>query len=147
MVSSSVVKKLVVPIVYVAEWILFLYVLLCIVVFNLVNLTNVIAVDMAWEEPINFTASFINSMIVVLGIGLICFFYIKFLAGSRAYKRFKEVVWGVLFGINTVSCVICGSIVYGFNFIHADGIILLTIAFVSALLTMQIIMKQDFEGQ
>lgn len=106
MVSSSVVKKLVVPIVYVAEWIFFLYVLLCIVVFNLVNLTNVIAVDMAWEEPINFTASFINAMIVVLGIGLICFFYIKFLAGSRAYKRFKEVVWGVLFGINTVSCVI-----------------------------------------
>ncbi|AHN24018.1 hypothetical protein [Lysinibacillus varians] len=147
MVSSSVVKKLVVPIVYVAEWIFFLYVLLCIVVFNLVNLTNVIAVDMAWEEPINFTASFINSMIVVLGIGLICFFYIKFLAGSRAYKRFKEVVWGVLFGINTVSCVICGSIVYGFNFIHADGIILLTTAFISALLTMQIIMKQDFEGQ
>ncbi|TKI53165.1 hypothetical protein FC756_25390 [Lysinibacillus mangiferihumi] len=147
MVSATVLKKLVIPMVYVAEWILFFYVFLCIVAFNMVNFTNVIAIDMAWEEPINFTASFVNSLIVVLGMGLICFFYIKFLAGSRAYKRFKEVVWGVLFAINTVSCVICGSIVYGFNFIHVDGILLLITAFVSALLTMQIIMKQDFEGQ
>lgn len=95
--------------------------------------------------PTNLTASFVNSLLRVLGIGLICFLYIKFLAGNRAYKRFKEVVWGVLFAINTVSCVICGSIVYGFNFIHADGMLLLITAFVSALLTIQIIMKQDFE--
>lgn len=147
MVSPSVLKKLVVPMVYVAEWVLFFYVFLCIVAFNMVNFTNVIAVDMAWEEPINLTASFVNSLMLVLGIGLICFFYIKFLAGNRAYKRFKEVVWAILFGMNTVSCVICGSIVYGFNFIHVDGMLLLITAFVSALLTMQIIMKHDFEGK
>ncbi|CAM5474670.1 putative protein OS=Lysinibacillus sphaericus OX=1421 GN=LS41612_16150 PE=4 SV=1 [Lysinibacillus sphaericus] len=34
-----------------------------------------------------------------------------------------------------------------FNFIHADGIILLTTAFVSALLTMKIITETSFEGQ
>ena len=145
MVSATVLKKLVIPMVYVAAWILFFYVFLCIVAFNMVNFTNVIAVDMAWEEPTNLTTSFVNSLLRVLGIGLICFLYIKFLAGNRAYKRFKEVVWGVLFAINTVSCVICGSIVYGFNFIHADGMLLLITAFVSALLTIQIIMKQDFE--
>lgn len=145
MVSTSVLKKFIVPMVYVAEWVLFFYVFLCIVAFNIVNFANIIAVDMAWEEPITFTASFVTSLIVVLGIGLICFCYIKFLTGNRAYKRFKEVVWGILFGLNTVSCVICGSIIYGFNFIHADGILLLITAFVSAFLTIQIIMKHDYE--
>ena len=145
MVSISVLKKFIVPMVYIAEWVLFFYVFLSIVAFNLVNFTNAIAVDMAWEEPITFTASFVSSLMIVLGMGLICFFYIKFLTGNRAYKRFKEVVWGILFGLNTVSCVICGSIVYGINILHADGILLLITAFVSAFLTIQIIMKHESE--
>lgn len=145
MVSISVLKKFIVPMVYIAEWILFFYVFLSIVAFNLVNFTNIIAVDMAWEEPIAFTASFVSSLMIVLGIGLICFYYIKFLTGNRAYKRFKEVVWGILFGLNTLSCVICGSIVYDFNILHADGILLLITAFVSAFLTIQIIMKHESE--
>lgn len=145
MASTSLLKKLVVPIVYVAEWILFFYVFLCIVSFNLINLTNFITVDMAWEEPITLTSSFATSLMIVLGIGLICFFYINFMIGNRVYKRFKEVVWGILFGLNALCCAIYGGIFYGVDIIHGDGILLLTTALVSILLTMQIIIKHDFE--
>ena len=147
MVRTSLLKKLIVPIVYVAEWILFLFVFLCIVTFNMINLTNVITVDMAWEEPIPLTSSFATSLMTVLGIGLICFLYINFLIGSRAYKRFKEIVWGILFGLNALCCAIYGGIFYGVNIIHGDGILLLTTALVSVLLTMQIIIKHDYEAK
>lgn len=132
---------------YVAEWVLFFYIFLCIVALNIVNFGNVITVDMVWEEPITYTSSFITSLMLVLGIGLICFFYIKFLTGNRAYKRFKEVVWGILFGLNTLSCVICGSIVYGLNILHtADGILLFITALISTFLTIQIVMKSQSES-
>lgn len=146
MASTSVFKKFIVPMIYVAEWVLFFYVFLCIVALNIVNFGNVITVDMAWEEPITFTSSFITSLMLVFGIGLICFFYIKFLMGNRAYKRFKEVVWGILFGLNTLSCAICGSIVYGWSiFQTTDGIVLLVTALISAFLTIQIVMKHESE--
>lgn len=145
MVKTSMLRKIVIPIVYVAEWILFFYVFLFIAIFNMVNFINVITVDMPWEEPVTLTSSFATSLMIVLGIALICFFYIKFLIGTPAYKRFKEVVWGILFGLNAVSCVICGSIAYGFNLFHADAILLLITALISTFLTMQIIMKYDAE--
>lgn len=42
MVSTSVLKKFIVPMVYVAEWVLFFYVFLCIVAFNIVNFANLL---------------------------------------------------------------------------------------------------------
>lgn len=145
MVGKKMLKKLILPIIYVAEWILFFYVLLCVFVFNMISFSNIIYTDMPWEEPITLTSSFIKPSLVVVGIGLVCFFYIRYLTGNRAYKRFKEVIWGGVFGLNSLSCVICLSIIYGFDLNNDDGILLLIVTLVSIVLTMQIIMKNNYE--
>lgn len=138
-------KKFLLPIIYVAEWILFFYVLLCVFVFNMINLSSIIYTDMTWEEPITLTSSFIKSALIIVGIGLVCFFYIRYLTGNSAYKRFKEVIWGILFGLNSLSCVISLSIIYRFDLINDEALLLLIVTLVSIALTMQIIMKHNYE--
>lgn len=138
-------KKFLLPIIYVAEWILFFYVLLCVFVFNMINLSSIIYTDMPWEEPITLTSSFIKSALIIVGIGLVCFFYIRYLTGNSAYKRFKEVIWGILFGLNSLSCVISLSIIYRFDLINDEALLLLIVTLVSIALTMQIIMKHNYE--
>lgn len=135
-------KKLILPVIYVAEWVLFFYVLLFIFTFNLIYFANIIYIDMPWEEPITLTSSFINSLLVVLGVGLVCFFYIRYLPGNRAYKKFKAVIWGFLFGLNSLSCVILMIVVYRLD-LYVDGVLLLIVALVSIVLTIQISMKND----
>lgn len=138
-------KKFLLPIIYVAEWILFFYVLLCVFVYNMINLSSIIYTDMTWEEPITLTSSFIKSALIIVGIGLVCFFYIRYLTGNSAYKRFKEVIWGILFGLNSLSCVISLSIIYRFDLINDEALLLLIVTLVSIALTMQIIMKHNYE--
>ena len=119
----------------------FFYMFLLIASFNLVNFTNVIAVDMPWEEPITLTSSFVTSLIIVLGVGLLCAVYLQFLVGSRVYKRLKRTIWGILFGFNAISCIVCTSIVYKFDLFHADAILLIIAALMSAFLTLQAFLK------
>ncbi|ATP40774.1 hypothetical protein CSE16_12335 [Solibacillus sp. R5-41] len=145
MVGKKMLNKLLMPMIYVAEWVLFFYVLLCVFVFNMLNFSNIIYTDMSWEEPITLTSSFIKSSLIIVGMGLVCFFYIRYLTGNRAYKIFKEVIWGILFGLNSLSCVICLSIIYGFDLKNDEGILLLIVTLISIALTMQIIMKYNYE--
>ncbi|MFJ8459025.1 hypothetical protein ACIQ57_07825 [Lysinibacillus xylanilyticus] len=145
MVGEMMLKKLLLPMIYVAEWVLFFYVLLCVFVFNMIIFSNIIYTDMSWEEPITLTSSFIKSSLIIVGMGLVCSFYIRYLTGNKAYKRFKEVICGILFGLNSLSCVICLSVVYGFDLSNDDGILLLIVTLVSISLTMQIIMKYNYE--
>ena len=142
MTQQPTLKKFFVPIIYLAEWILFLFVALCIAILNMINLVNIITVDMPWEEPITLTSSFISSLAFVVGLSIICSFYSKFIMGSNAYQQFKKTIWGVLFGLNTISCVICGIIIYGFNFLTPDGILLLIITLLSAFITKMFIFKK-----
>lgn len=138
-------KKLLLPTIYVAEWVLFFYVLLCVFILNMINFSNIIYTDMPWEEPITLTSSYIKSSLIIVGMGLVCSFYIRYLTGNRAYKRFKEVIWGILFGLNSLSRVICLSVVYGFDLSNDDGIFLLIVTLVSIFLTLQIILKSNNE--
>lgn len=48
----------------------------------------------------------------------------------------------MLFGLNTIGSVLCGSIIYGSNFSHSDGILLLIITLLSAVLTKMFIFKK-----
>ena len=137
MYNTPMLRKILIPIVYVAEWIFFFYIFLFIAVFNLINFTNVIAVDMPWEEPLTLTSSFVTSLMVVLGVGLVCAVYLHFLIGSKFYKGFKRAIWGILFGFNALSCIVCTSIVYKFDLFHADAILLMIAALMSVFLTMQ----------
>ena len=118
MFHTSMFRKILIPIVYIVEWTFFFYMFLLIASFNLVNFTNVIAVDMPWEEPITLTSSFVTSLIIVLGVGLLCAVYLQFLVGSRVYKRLKRTIWGILFGFNAISCIVCTSIVYKFDLLR-----------------------------
>lgn len=76
--NQPTLRKFFVPIIYLAEWFLFLFVALCIATLNMINLVNIITVDMPWEEPLIFTSSFIFSLSFVIGLAIICFFTISF---------------------------------------------------------------------
>jgi len=142
MFTASNLWKFIVPILYVAEWIFFFYVAICILVLNLGNIVNIVVVDTPLEEPIMLTSSFTSSVLLLISVALICSFYIKYLIGSEAYKEFKRVVWCTLFALNTISCVICGSILYGLGLFRADGILVGITALLSGLLTFQTIEKE-----
>ena len=142
MFNMPMIRKILIPIVYVAEWILFFYIFLFIAVFNLVNFTNVIAVDMPWEEPITHTSSFVTSLMIVIGVGLSCAVYLHFLIGSKVYKGLKRTIWGILFGFNALSCMVCTGIIYKFDLLHADAILLMIAALLSVFLTMQAFLKK-----
>lgn len=125
--------------IYVCEWILLLYVLIFVFVFNMTYFVNMIFIDMPWEEPIRLP--FIKSLLYVLGIGIICFFYIKYLIGSRTYKKIKEVIWGTLFGVNTLSGILWFYLSYSFSISNVHRNLLITVILVSAILTVQVIKK------
>ena len=144
MVDTPMYKKIAVRMIYVAEWIFFLYVLLFVLIFNMMNLMNLITVDMPWEEPVTLTSSF-SSLLIVLGVSFICSLYIKFLIGNgnSSYKRFKKIVWGRLFGLNGISCLLYLLTFYGFKLTSVDSFILLIVAIISIGLTIQVMKKQD----
>ncbi|MCR6522466.1 hypothetical protein [Lysinibacillus capsici] len=80
-----------------AEWLLFLYVFICLLSFNLIHLGNLLYVDMPHEEPMTVTTSFAHTSLFIIGIGVVCFLYMKYLWGSSAYKKSKALIWGSLF--------------------------------------------------
>ncbi len=133
-------RKVIFPLIYVGEWVLFFCVLLFFFIFNMINLFNLIYVDMPWEEPISLTSSFEKPLFIVLGIGLIIYFYIRYLTGNRVYKLIREVIWGILFGLNSFSCMLW-LIYYGSNLSKDDRILLLLITLFCIILTIQITLK------
>lgn len=145
MVDMPMYKKIAVPMIYVAEWILFFCVFLSVLIFNVMNLMNIITVDMSWEEPVTLTSSLPSALLIVLGVGFVCSMYIRFLIGNgnSTYKRFKKIVWGSLFGLNGISCLLYLLTFYGFKLTSVDSFLVLFIAIISIALTIQVIKKQD----
>ncbi|WP_393951401.1 hypothetical protein [Lysinibacillus sp. PWR01] len=81
----------------IAEWLFFLYVLICLLIFNMIHLGNLLYVDMPNEELMTVTSSFAQTSLFIIGIGVVCFLYMRYLRGSNVYKRSKAVTWGSLF--------------------------------------------------
>ncbi|MFF5995151.1 hypothetical protein AAGS61_10385 [Lysinibacillus sp. KU-BSD001] len=128
----------------VSEWIVFGFVLLYVLTFNMVHLGNILFVDMSWEQPATVTSSsFIQPILLVLGMGLVCFFYINYFDGEGLYKRFKEVIWGTLFGLNSLGCIVYFLMGDGFTLPKNELIFLIVVTVVSVLLTMQIMTKPN----
>ncbi|MFS0824595.1 hypothetical protein [Bacillus sp. 1P02SD] len=132
-------KKSIFPLVYLGEWFLLYYVLIFVFIFNMTYLANMVFIDMPWDEP--NTLPFLKSLLIILGIGIICFLYIKYLTGRSTYKKIKEVIWGILFGANTLSCILWLGLSFSFELPNVDRILLLIVIFVSAFLTVQVIKK------
>lgn len=145
--GDKMTKKLIFPLFYIAEWVFFLYVLLFILIFNLFNYVNFLLVDMLWEERVPLTSSTTKSLLIILVIGLVCFIYIRYLAGHRVYRKFKAAIWGIVFSINSLSCIslFIISMNFGFDLYEGERMILLVAACISMVLTVQVIMKYESE--
>lgn len=133
-------RKIIFPLFYVCEWVLFFCVLVFLFIFNLTNIFNLIYIDMPWEEQISLTSSFKKPLLWVLGMGLIIYFYIRYLIGNRIYKIIKLVIWTLLFGLNSFICMLWLS-VNDTNLYKNDRILLLLIILFSIILTIQTILK------
>lgn len=139
--------KLIFPLILIGEWILFFNVFLLVLALNIINFVNVVYVDTAGEEPITITtstASFIQTVLLVVGLCLVCFLYTKYFTGNGFYKRFKASAWGILFGLNSISCLGYLLMWYGFDGFdlhNTELILLLFIILVSVFLTIHIIKK------
>ena len=140
-------KKFLIPIVFVSEWILFYYVMLLVLVFNMSNFANVLFVDMDWEEPNTFTtstSSFFQLVLLVVSVGVVCFLYINYFTGTGLYKRLKAYAWGILFAFNSLACIGYLFIWYDinqFDLRNTELNLLLLILLASVLLTMQIMTR------
>ncbi|SFM92810.1 hypothetical protein SAMN05421832_10975 [Psychrobacillus psychrodurans] len=133
-------RKIIFPLFYVCEWVLFFCVLVFLFIFNLTNIFNLIYIDMPWEEQISLTSSFKKPLLWVLVMGLIIYFYIRYLIGNRIYKIIKLVIWTLLFGLNSFICMLWLS-VNDTNLYKNDRILLLLIILFSIILTIQTILK------
>lgn len=119
------------------------YVFLLVLAFNIISFVNVIYVDTSGEEPITITtststSSFIQTVLLVVGLCVVCFLYTKYFAGNGFYKRFKASAWGILFALNLIGCLSYLLMWHEFDFHNTDLILLLFIILVSVFLTIHI---------
>ncbi len=131
-------KKFITPLLYVSEWFVFFYVFLMVSLFNLMYLSNMLFVDMPWEEQTTLSTSMSKSILMVVGVGIICFCYIHFLNGYSVYKTIRELIWGILFGLNILSCTLWFGISYSFEMSDGERLILLVAILVSCGLTLKV---------
>lgn len=125
----------------IAEWLLFLYVFSCLLSFNLIHLGNLLYVDMPHEEPMTVTTSFAHTSLFIIGIGVVCFLYMKYLWGSNAYKKSKAVIWGSLFTCHALASCFYLFMRYGLIGNQHEAMELLLSTVISFVLTIQAVMK------
>ncbi|MCM0622916.1 hypothetical protein M5J14_00090 [Lysinibacillus sp. OL1_EC] len=124
-----------------AEWLLFLYVVICLLSFNIIHLGNLLYVDMPHEEAMTVTTSFAQTSLFIIGIGAVCFYYMKYLRGSNAYKRSKAVIWGCLFTCHALASCFYLFMRYGLIWNRHEAMELLLSTVISFILTIQAVMK------
>lgn len=133
-------RKIIYPLIYISEWLLFSAVLLFFFLFNMVNLFNLIYIDMAWEEPISLTTSLMKSLLIVVGVGFVICLYIRNLTGNKVCNMIRQILWGALFGLNTLSSVFWLLISFATKVSVDDRILQLIISLICLALTIQIIL-------
>lgn len=142
-------KKFLFPVVFISEWILFFTVSLLVLTFNMINFTNVLFVDMAWEEPVTVTtstASFFQLVLLVIIVSFVCFMYTNYFTGTGMYKRFKAYAWGMLFALNGLACLgylLMWYDVSHFNLRNMELNLLLLVLLASVVLTIHIMTRSS----
>lgn len=125
----------------IAEWLFFLYVFICLLSFNIIHLGNLLYVDMPHEEPMIVTTPFVQTSLFIIGIGVVCFYYMKYLRGSNAYKRSKAVIWGSLFACHALASGFYLFMRFGLLWNQHEAMELLLSTVISFVLTIQAVMK------
>lgn len=125
----------------IAEWLFFLYVLICLLIFNMIHLGNLLYVDMPNEEPMTVTSSFAQTSLFIIGIGVSCFLYMRYLRGSNAYKRSKVAIWGGVFGCHTLASGFYLLMRHGLIWNQQEAMELLLSTLISCILTIQAVTK------
>ena len=142
-------KKFVLPVVFISEWIVFFTVSLLVLTFNMSNFTNVLFVDMDWEEPVTVTtstASFLQLVLLVIVVSIVCFVYTNYFTGTGIYKRFKAYAWGILFALNGLACLgylLMWYDVSHFNLRNMELNLLLLVLLASVVLTIHIMTRSS----
>lgn len=93
-------RKLVLPMLFAGEWILFAYVLLLILLLQAISMANVVLIDMPWEEAITLTDSLMKTSSLFLLSGCVLYFYFHYLQGNRTYRLLKIWAFGFLIIMN-----------------------------------------------
>lgn len=146
---GAILKKFVLPLVLISEWMLFFTVSLLVLTFNMINFTNVLFVDMAWEEPVTITtstASFFQLVLLVIIVSVVCFMYTNYFTGTGMYKRLKAYAWGILFAVNALACfgyLLMWYDISQFNLGNMELNLLLLVLLASVLLTIQIMTRSS----
>lgn len=122
-------KKLIMPIIYISEWVVFFYAVLFMIVFNLTYYVNMVIIDMPWEERTSLP--FIKTVLIMTGACMVCFLYIKYVKGRRIYKYVKDILWGILFGVNGLLCILLLGISLIFE-LPINERVLLVLAFIAS---------------
>lgn len=132
--------------IYVGEWVLFFYVLLLSFVLNMTYYANITLVDSPWEEPT--ILPFVKSLLVIFGIGIICFLYIYYLKGNVVYRMLIDVIWLLFFGSNLLSCLLWFSMSYQFELTNNERILLIAAILVSLIIIWLLVLKyRNFKNE
>jgi hypothetical protein len=130
--------------IYISEWILLLVAVFYNLTFQLVFLGNIVLVDEG-EEAAVFPYSYSFIMVV---LGILFYFYIKHLQGSRMYRKVKEIIWGLFFAATAVSSLfwfLVNIAIFSQELLR-NLILLAAIFLVSTLLAAQVAIKFKREG-
>lgn len=122
-------KKFFMPIIYISEWVVFFYTVLFMIIFNLTYYVNMVIIDMPWEERTSLP--FIKTVIFMTGACMVCFLYIKYVKGRRIYQSVKDILWGILFGVNGLLCILLLGISLIFE-LPINERVLLALAFIAS---------------
>ncbi|WP_239431954.1 hypothetical protein [Sporosarcina sp. ACRSL] len=106
----------------------------------MINLFNLIYIDMPWEEPIPLTSSFMKSLLLTVGLGVVIFLLIRKLTRNKVYNMVKQALWGVQFGVHTLSSAFWLLLSFSSNLSADDRILRLLISLICIALTIQTIL-------
>jgi hypothetical protein len=134
-------KKIILPFVYIAEWVLFFSILILSYVYHMSHLSNFVSLIGNPDVPTVLPAK--EPLFITIFLGVFFFIYLKFLIGSKTYREFKQVTWGVVFGTTALLSLIWlvwNFIKFGDNLLSNQIVLVATISVNLALTIQTIIM-------
>jgi hypothetical protein len=93
-------KKIILPFVYIAEWVLFFSILILSYVYHMAYLSNFVSLIGNPNKPTVIPIK--EPLYITISLGIFFFIYLKFLIGSKTYREIKMITWGVVFGTTTL---------------------------------------------